>query len=587
MSSENESSQVPASPAPQSDEAPLRPAPPRRKILIGSQRLAAMDKPESSEGVGAQTAAQEKSPEKSAAPVAAPQAAGSDATAPKAAAPDTGNASESAPNAEASADSSERRGGKRSDGDDRRDRRGKKREPKVDPIKQILASTHIGKVSQIPVPGKRAMSDDLEAEFQQALGDLNAENGLDSLISNESFASAGDLLERDTKIAATVIRISKEDAILDLGNYNQGIVALRQFDEIPELGKKINVMVVRYKSDEGLYEVSLPNAAADVEDWSEIEEGMVVEAQITAQNTGGLECEVCHLRAFMPISQVSLYRVESLDEFVGTRMMAIVTEANPERRNLVISHKYFALRQQEAERKEFMATLKIGDVYDAIVRKIMPFGCFVDLGHGVEGLVHISRLSWGRINNPAEVVSEGQQIRVCLEEIKEDTGKMSFSYRDTLANPWDSAADKYNVGATCTAKVVKIMPFGAFCELEPGVEGLIHISEIAHERIVHVSDALKVGQEIQVQVVTMDTMTRKIGLSMKSLIAPPVKEEPEQPEEQGGDSKNSKGAGKGKKEKPEDLEARPLPKKFRNQGSQTLRGGKDSKSEGDKFGLNW
>ena len=568
MSTENESSQVPANPASPSEEAPLRPAPPRRKILIGSQRLAAEKSEDAAPVAESKPAAEEKKPQ--AAPIAAPSSA------------------ETAPKTEAAAETVTKKDGKSEDKDDRRDRRGKKREPKVDPIKQILANAHIGKVSQIPVPGKRAMSEDLEAEFQEALGDLNAEGGLDALISNESFASAGDLLERDTKVAATVIRISKEDAILDLGNYNQGIVALRQFTEIPEIGKKINVMVVRFKSDEGLYEVSLPNMAADVEDWSEIEEGMVVEAQITGQNTGGLECEVCHLRGFMPISQVSLYRVETMDEFVGTKMMAVVTEANPERRNLVVSHKYFALRQQEAERKEFLATLKIGDVYDAIVRKIMPFGCFVDLGHGVEGLVHISRLSWGRINNPAEVVSEGQSIRVCLEEIKEDTGKMSFSYRDTLANPWDSAADNYNVGTTCNATVTKIMPFGAFCELEPGVEGLIHISEIAHERIVHVSDALKVGQEIQVQVVAMDTMTRKIGLSMKSLIAPPVKEEKE-PEEgaEGDQNKNSKGAGKGKKEKPEDQEARPLPKKFRNQGKQPLRGGKDSSGDGGKFGLNW
>ena len=451
---------------------------------------------------------------------------------------------------------------------DRRDRRGNKREPRISKAQQILAAGPVGKVSKIPVPNARMpLSDELQAEYEAALGDLAEANGFDSVISGDSVTKAGVVFEQDDKVEATVQRISREDVILDLGNFTQGVASLRQFTEVPTIGTKVKVSIVRFNEAEGLYEVTLPYAAAIIGDWSEVQEGMVVDAAVTGQNTGGLECEVAHIRAFMPAGQVSIYHRDNFDDLINTHLMAVVLEAKPEKRNLVISHKAYEFRQQEAEKKEFLATMKEGDVFDAVVRKIMPFGCFVDLGHGVEGLVHISRLSWGHVTDPNEVVKEGEMIKVMYLKT-DDKGKLSFSRRETMASPWETAPVKYAVNTVCTAKIVKVEQFGAFCELEPGVEGLLHISELAHQRVGHVSDIVKIGQEVQVQVISMDPLARKIGLSIKALIAPPVKEESD--EDNPGHKK--------KKENPEDLEAKPLAKKYRNNKTDNLKGGTASGS---------
>ncbi len=451
---------------------------------------------------------------------------------------------------------------------DRRDRRGNKREPRVSKAQQILAAGPIGKVSKIPVPNARMpLSDELQAEYEAALGDLAEANGFDTVLDNDTVHKAGVVFQQDDKVEATVQRISREDVILDLGNFNQGVASLRQFSEVPTIGTKVKVSIVRFNDAEGLYEVTLPYAAAIIGDWSEVQEGMVVDAAVTGQNTGGLECEVAHIRAFMPAGQVSIYHRDNFDDLINTHLMAVVLEAKPEKRNLVISHKAYEFRQQEAEKKEFLATMKEGDVFDAVVRKIMPFGCFVDLGHGVEGLVHISRLSWGHVTDPNEVVKEGEMIKVMYLKT-DDKGKLSFSRRETMASPWETAPVKYAVNTVCTAKIVKVEQFGAFCELEPGVEGLLHISELAHQRVGHVSDIVKIGQEVQVQVISMDPLARKIGLSIKALIAPPVKEESE--EDNPGHKK--------KKENPEDLEAKPLAKKYRNVKTDNLKGGTTNNS---------
>ena len=452
--------------------------------------------------------------------------------------------------------------------DDRRDRRGNKREPRVSKAQQILAAGPVGKVSKIPVPNARMpLSDDLQAEYEAALGDLAEANGFDTVLNNDTSHQAGVVFQQDDKVEATVQRISREDVILDLGNFTQGVASLRQFTEVPTIGTKVKVSIVRFNESEGLYEVTLPYAAAIIGDWSEVQEGMIVDAAVTGQNTGGLECEVAHIRAFMPAGQVSIYHRDNFDDLINTHLMAVVLEAKPEKRNLVISHKAYEFRQQEAEKKEFLATMKEGDVFDAVVRKIMPFGCFVDLGHGVEGLVHISRLSWGHVTDPNEVVKEGEMIKVMYLKT-DDKGKLSFSRRETMPSPWETAPVKYAVNTVCTAKIVKVEPFGAFCELEPGVEGLLHISELAHQRVGHVSDIVKIGQEVQVQVISMDPLARKIGLSIKALIAPPVKEESE--EDNPGHKK--------KKENPEDLEAKPLAKKYRNNKTDNLKGGTTNNS---------
>jgi len=306
--------------------------------------------------------------------------------------------------------------------------------------------------------------------------------------------------------------------------------------------------------------------AAQVEDWSDLEEGMVVEARVTGHNSGGLECEVNHIRGFIPVSQISLFRVENLEEFADEKFRCLVSEVNPRRGNLVLSRRAVLEREREEAKQKLLATLEPGQVFEGVVRKLMDFGAFVDLGSGVDGLLHISQMSWARINHPREVVSEGQSIKVKILKYDPQTGRIGLAYRDMLPDPWREAEMKFPPGSQAKGKVMKIMDFGAFVELEPGVEGLVHISELSHKRVWRVTDVVKEGDEVEVMVKSVDPQTRRIALSMKDLIEPPQDE---------------------KKAKQGEEPGQPAEKSKRRQPpSEPLKGGL-GRSTGSRFGLKW
>jgi len=372
---------------------------------------------------------------------------------------------------------------------------------------------------KFPPPNIRSrLSPDLEEELEAAL----AGSSLEDLMSGGEALSKQVMLEADSKIAGRVVAVKREDVFVELGALEQGVVPLGQFPDRqpPEPGTMLDVRVVRFNREEGLYDLALPHAAADVGDWSDIEEGMIVEARITGHNTGGLECEVNRIRGFIPISQIALYRVENIEQFVGEKFACLVTEANPERRNLVLSRRALLEREKEQARKEILESLAPGQIRDGVVRKLMDFGAFIDLG-GVDGLLHISQLAWERVKHPSDVLEEGQRIRVRVEKIDPATNKISLSYRDLLQNPWTDVERKYAVQSVVRGKVTKIMEFGAFVQLEPGVEGLVHISELAHKRVWRVSDVVKEGEEVDVVILSIDTQAQRISLSMKAATAAP------------------------------------------------------------------
>jgi small subunit ribosomal protein S1 len=343
------------------------------------------------------------------------------------------------------------------------------------------------------------------------------------------------------------------------------VVSVRQLPAPPEVGSLIQVIVKRYLADDGLYELSIPNVAASVGDWSDLNEGMLVEAQVTGHNAGGLECEVNHLRGFIPVSQVSMYRVENLEEFVGQRFTCLVSEANPQRRNLVLSRRAVLERERADARQQLLGSLEVGQVRDGVVRKLMDFGAFVDLG-GVDGLVHISQLSWARVKHPNEVLQEGQPIKVRINKIDPENGKISLGYRDMLENPWQQAATRYPANGVARGVITKLMEFGAFVQLEPGVEGLVHVSELSPKRVWRVADVVSEGQEVEVLVLSIDAANQRMSLSMKALAAKP---EPAKKDEQAA----------------ADEPAAPVtPKKQR---SEPLKGGLGHASGGDRFGLKW
>ena len=365
------------------------------------------------------------------------------------------------------------------------------------------------------------LSAKLEDQLKQAMGDAS----MDDLIGGGETVTRQPLLELDTVYDGRVVAIQRDDVFVELGSREQGVVSLRQLSVEPEIGSKIRVKVLRFNREEGLYEISVPNVSAKVADWSSLAEGITVEALVTGHNAGGLECEVNHLRGFIPVSQVSLYRVEKLEEFVGQRFACVVTECNSERRNLVLSRRAVLEQEKEVARQNLLGSLEVGQIREGVVRKLMDFGAFVDLG-GVDGLLHVSQLSWARVKHPSEVLQEGQPIRVKLNKIDPETGKISLGYRDMLENPWSQVGTKYPPQSIVKGVVSKIMEFGAFVALEPGVEGLVHISELAPKRVWRASDVVSEGQEVEVLVLSVDLANQRISLSIKALAPKPVARSP-------------------------------------------------------------
>ncbi|MFZ5828542.1 MAG: S1 RNA-binding domain-containing protein [Planctomycetota bacterium] len=420
-------------------------------------------------------------------------------------------------------------------------------------------------VGKIPPPNLRdRLTPDLEAELEAALGDASID---DLLAEGPGGGAPAASLEPESRQQAKVISVRREDVFVELGGREQGSVPLRQFQAPPSPGDVVEVVVQRFNPEDGLYELSVPNAAVKVEDWGDLAAGMIVDAKITGHNTGGLEAEVNHIRAFVPMSQIALYRVENAEEFVGQTLTCVVTEANPDRRNLVLSRRAVLEREREEARTKAFDELAPGQIREGVVRKIMDFGAFVDLG-GVDGLLHVSQLAWHRVNHPSEVVQEGQPIKVRIEKIDPDTRKISLSYREMLENPWTQAARKYPTSTVVRGRVAKIMEFGAFVELEPGVEGLVHVSELSHKRVWRVTDVVKEGEEVDVLVLSVDPEAQRMSLSMKALSKAPEKakkEEPEEPEE----------------------EAAAVPAPKQNVPSKPLRGGLGRKTGGEQFGLKW
>jgi len=415
-----------------------------------------------------------------------------------------------------------------------------------------------------PPPNVRdQLTPEEEAELEAALGT----DSLDAIIDTKSAAAANEFAE-GTRLTTKVAKVYQDNVFVDLGERNQGVLAVKHFEgkDLPEPGSQIDIVVARM-GDDGLYEVMLPGGTVEVGDWDDVEEGQVVEAAITGSNKGGLECQVSGLRGFMPMGQISTYRVENPEEYVGQRITAVVTEANRDRRNLVLSHRAVMEREQAENRDKLLAELAPGQKREGIVRSLRDFGAFVDLG-GIDGLIHVSKMSWDRVNHPSEVLKEGQTVEVKIERIDPDTGKIGLSYRESADNPWDSVETKYYSGVTVNGTVTKVMDFGGFVKLEPGVEGLIHISELAHGRVFRTSDVLSEGQSVQVKVLTVDRDKQRIGLSLKALMEPPKKE--------GADD-----------EQTTDFALPPDAPKAPEKRKGTLKGGTTGGSGGEQFGLKW
>ncbi|MFM8891582.1 MAG: S1 RNA-binding domain-containing protein [Planctomycetia bacterium] len=418
----------------------------------------------------------------------------------------------------------------------------------------------------VAVPNLRsALDDELEQDFEAALAGVS----IDDLIEATAPARADAPLEPGTRLSGTVLSIGPDTVFFDLGDRRQGAMKLAGLepDEMPEVGASVDLNVGGRNEEDGLYDVAFANRAVAVEDWSQLQAGMIVEARVTGANKGGLECEVAGLRGFMPASLVSTWRIEKLEEMVGQTLESLVTDIVPAARRLVLSRRAVIEKQAAEARAKLLETLEPGTMLDGIVRSVRDFGAFVDVGNGVDGLVHVSQMSWDRVKNPGDVLEVGQKVRVAVKNVDRQTGKIGLSIRDTVESPWKNAAEKYHVGAGVRGVVSRIAQFGAFVRLEPGVEGLVHVSELAHRHVHSVSSVVREGEAVECKVLACDPDEQRIALSIKALATPPAQ-----------------AAGAEDAPEPEVEEPAPPPVKKSNA---PLTGGLTGRSDGAKFGLKW
>lgn len=332
-----------------------------------------------------------------------------------------------------------------------------------------------------------------------------------------------------------VFRIHAPDVFIELpGHRMQGVLPLLQFpDGPPAIGTEVEVTVEGVDNSNGVMLLSRKGAAVQA-DWDSVAQGMTVEARVTAVNKGGLSVDVNGIRGFLPVSQIELFRVENLEQYLNQRMLCMVAEVDPVERNLVVSRRALLEKEREENREKLWLELAEGQVREGIVRSVKDFGAFVDLG-GVDGLVHVSEMAWTRVKNAADVVEPGQKIKVQVLKIDREKRKVSLGLKQLQASPWDAVGEKYPPGSIVDGTVSRLMDFGAFVELEPAIEGLIHISELSPTRVRRVTDIVKPGQTVQVKVLNIDKEQRRIALSLKAALPEPkpeaVEEEAEAEEE--------------------------------------------------------
>jgi small subunit ribosomal protein S1 len=370
-------------------------------------------------------------------------------------------------------------------------------------------------------PRLRDLDAAIEQELDAALGGLSDRELYGEAPARATGpAAAGEAGQKKGKVLA----IHGGDVFIDVpGGRSQGVLPLAQFPEGPPgLGTQIEIHIEGYDQANGLLILTRKGAAVEA-DWASVASGMIVEARVTGTNKGGLAVDVNGIRGFMPISQIDLYRVEDTEQYVNQRLTCLVTEVSKEERNLVVSRRALLEKEREENREKLWQELAEGQIREGVVRSVRPFGAFVDLG-GVDGLLHISEMSWTRVQDPNQIVQPGQGVKVVVLKLDREGRKVGLGLKQLTASPWDTAAANYPPNTVVNGKVTRLMEFGAFVELEPGLEGLVHISELATQRVRRVADVVQPGQEVKVVVLRVDPAARKISLSLKAAI-------PKEPEE--------------------------------------------------------
>ena len=326
-------------------------------------------------------------------------------------------------------------------------------------------------------------------------------------------------------VTGTVVKIERDEVLLDIGYKSEGVIPSRELSirkdvnpaDVVAMNDEIEALVLQKEDKEGRLVLSKKRAEYE-RAWNAVEEkfnsGETVEGEVIEVVKGGLILDI-GLRGFLPASLVDLRRVKDLNAYMGTRIEARVIEMDRNRNNVVLSRRVVLEEARKAERSEILSKLQPGMRLKGTVSSIVDFGAFVDLG-GIDGLIHISELSWNHVNHPSEVVKVGQEVEVQVLDVDLNRERISLGLKQTTEDPWRTLVKKYPVDAIVEGTVTKLVPFGAFVDLGDGIEGLVHISEMAKQHVDAPAQVCKVGDKVQVKVMEIDLDRRRISLSMKA-----------------------------------------------------------------------
>ena len=350
---------------------------------------------------------------------------------------------------------------------------------------------------------------------------------------NESFKT----IHNGEVVEGTVIDVKEDEIILNIGYKADGIITKSEYSndssinlrDVVHVNDKMEAKVLKVNDGEGQVSLTYKRLAAEkgnkrLEEAFETQE--VLKATVAQVLDGGLSVIVEEARVFIPASLVSDTYEKNLGKYAGQEIEFVISEFNPRRRRVIGDRKQLIVARKAEMQKELFERIHVGDVVEGVVKNVTDFGAFVDLG-GADGLLHISEMSWGRVENPKKVFKVGETLSVLIKDINGDKIALSLKFEDQ--NPWLSASEKYAVGNVVTGRVARMTDFGAFVELEPGVDALLHVSQISHEHVDRPADVLKAGQMIDAKVVDFNEGDKKISLSMKALesIAPAQETEDE------------------------------------------------------------
>ncbi len=360
--------------------------------------------------------------------------------------------------------------------------------------------------------------------------EIRVENGAMEENFAELLEQSIKTLNTGEKVTGVVTSITPTEVYVDLGTKHAGYIPYSEIssdpnvkaEELFHVGDEIEVYVVRVNDMEGTVMLSKKRLDA-AKSWDEVEkaceEKTVVEGLITEENKGGLVANVKGVRVFIPASQTGIPKGGDLGQLVRQTVKLKITEVNRARRRVVGSIRAVTAEARKAAAEKIWSEIEVGKKYHGVVKSLTSYGAFVDIG-GVDGMVHVSELSWSRIKNPAEVVKVGDEIEVYVIGFDPEKKKISLGYKTAETNPWNIFMNQFHVGDVAHVKIVKLMTFGAFAEIIPGVDGLIHISQIADRRIGKPEDVLSEGQEVDVKIIDVDAENKRISLSIRALLVP-------------------------------------------------------------------